>query len=87
MNLVVGVPSFYFKSGRPDALSQAVAQLSPYFQTDASTQYALSNAMMTQVAVVAKFGGGEHPRLAPHPSTSGRKSAVAVKVKTSSSSH
>src|SRR2546423_6497447 len=34
----------------PLSRSQAVAQLSPYFQTDASTQYALSNAMMTQVA-------------------------------------
>src|SRR5262249_6684252 len=51
VNLVVGVPSFYFKeTADPIALSQAVAQLSPYFQTDASTQYALSNAMMTQVA-------------------------------------
>ncbi len=51
VNLVVGVPSFYFKeTADPIALSQAVAQLSPYFQTDASTQYALGNAMMTQVA-------------------------------------
>lgn len=51
VNLVVGVPSFYFKeTADPIALSQAVAQLSPYFQTDASTQHALSNSMMTQVA-------------------------------------
>ena len=51
VNLVVGVPSFYFKeTADPIALSQAVAQLSQYFQTNASTQYALSNAMMTQVA-------------------------------------
>ncbi|MFO0824881.1 MAG: hypothetical protein U0792_17475 [Gemmataceae bacterium] len=51
VNLVVGVPSFYFKETTdPIALSQAITQLSPYFQTDASTQYALSNAMMTQVA-------------------------------------
>ena len=34
----------------PIALSQTLAQLSQYFQTDASTQYALSNSMMTQVA-------------------------------------
>ncbi len=51
VNLVVGVPSFYFKeTADPIALSQAVAQLSPYFQTNASTQYAMSNSMMTQVA-------------------------------------
>ncbi|WP_020473534.1 hypothetical protein [Zavarzinella formosa] len=51
INLVVGVPSFYFKDTTdPIALSQAVAQLSTYFQTDASTQFALSNSMMTQVA-------------------------------------
>jgi len=52
VNLVVGVPSFYFKETTdPIALAQAITQLSPYFQTDAaSTQYALSNAMMTQVA-------------------------------------
>ncbi len=51
VNLVIGVPSFYFKETiDPIALSQNLAQLSPYFQTDASTQFALSNAMMTQVA-------------------------------------
>jgi hypothetical protein len=63
VNLVVGVPSFYFKeTADPIALGQLVAQLSPYFQTDASTQYALSNAMMTQVArggeVRVPRGGG-----------------------------
>ena len=51
VNLVVGVPSFHFKdTADPIALSQAVAQLSPYFQTDASAHFAMSNAMMTQVA-------------------------------------
>lgn len=51
LNLVVGVPSFYFKeTADPIALNQAVAQLSQYFQTDASAHYAMSNAMMTQVA-------------------------------------
>ena len=66
VNLVVGVPSFYFKeTADPIALSQAVAQLSPYFQTDASTQHALSNSMMTQVArggeVRNAHGGGAAP--------------------------
>ena len=63
VNLVVGVPAFYFKETTdPIALSQAIAQLSPYFQTDASTQYALSNSMMTQVA----RGGEVHgPRPSP----------------------
>ncbi len=75
MNLVVGVPSFYFKETTdPIALSQAVAQLSPYFQTDASTQYAMSNAMMTQVARGGEVrvrpgagggGGGAVPDLGP----------------------
>ncbi|MBA4187950.1 MAG: hypothetical protein C0467_08015 [Planctomycetaceae bacterium] len=69
VNFVVGVPSFYFKDTTdPIALSQAVAQLSPYFQTDASTQYALSNAMMTQVArggEVRHAKGPRQPDVAP----------------------
>ena len=51
VNLVIGVPSFYFKeTADPIAMNQALAQLSQYFQADsASTQYALSNTMvMTQ---------------------------------------
>jgi len=71
VNLVVGVPSFYFKdTADPIALSQAVAQLSPYFQTDASTQFALSNSMMTQVARGGEVrrpaaGGGGPVNLGP----------------------
>lgn len=70
VNLVVGVPSFYFKETTdPIALAQAVAQLSPYFQTDASSHYAMSNAMMTQVArggeVRAPKGGGGAAPAAP----------------------
>jgi hypothetical protein len=62
VNLVVGVPSFYFKeTADPIALSQAVAQLSQYFQTDASTQYALSNSMMTQVARGGEVRVGKGP--------------------------
>jgi hypothetical protein len=55
-NLVIGVPSFYFKDTiDPIALAQAAAQLSPYFDSGAQTQFALSNSMMTQVARM-----GEH---------------------------
>ncbi len=62
VNLVVGVPSFYFKDTTdPVALAQAVAQLSPYFQTDASTQFALSNSMMTQVARGGEVRKGRTP--------------------------
>ena len=64
VNLVVGVPSFYFKdTADPVGLGQVVAQLSPYFQTNASTQYALSNSMMTQVerGVVRNAPGGAAP--------------------------
>ncbi len=51
VNLVIGVPSFYFKETTdPIAMNQALAQLSQYFHADsASTQFALSNTMvMTQ---------------------------------------
>lgn len=51
VNLVIGVPSFYFKeTADPIAMNQALVQLSPYFQSDStSTQFALSNTMvMTQ---------------------------------------
>jgi len=50
-HLVVGVPSFAFQEmADPMSLQQAVAQLSSHFRADASTAYALSNSMMTQVA-------------------------------------
>ena len=59
VHLVIGVPTFYFKDTQdPIALSQAMAHLSPYFQTDASTQFALSNSMMTQVARGGEMRGG-----------------------------
>ncbi|QEL14465.1 DUF4139 domain-containing protein [Limnoglobus roseus] len=50
VNLVIGVPSFYFKdSADPIALNQALTQLSSYFEADGTrTQFALSNSMMTQ---------------------------------------
>jgi hypothetical protein len=50
-HLVVGVPSFAFQEmADPMSLGQAVAQLSSHFRADASTAFALSNSMMTQVA-------------------------------------
>jgi hypothetical protein len=72
VHLVIGVPSFYFKETTdPIALGQALAQLSPYFQNDASTQYALSNSMMTQTARMGEVrqaapgGGGPRADLGP----------------------
>ena len=60
-NLVIGVPSFAFAdTADPIGLGQAVAQLSPHFRRDAQTQFALSNALMSQVAGPA---GGESERL------------------------
>ncbi len=56
-NLVVGVPKFDFaETPDPIGLSQTVAQLSPYFQRDAQTQYAFSNAIMSQAAGVSRPG-------------------------------
>ena len=50
-NLVVGVPSFAFaETADPMGLGQTVARLSQYFRRDAQTQYALSNAIMSQTA-------------------------------------
>ena len=50
-NLVVGVPTFAFAdTADPIGLGQTVAQLSPYFRRDAQTQYAFSNAIMSQTA-------------------------------------
>ncbi len=49
-NLVVGVPTFDFaETADPIGLGQTVAQLSAVFRRDAQTQYAFSNAIMSQV--------------------------------------
>jgi hypothetical protein len=54
VHLVIGVPSFAMKElNDPLALQQAAAQLSPHFQTGARTQFALTNAMMSQVADIS----------------------------------
>ncbi len=65
LNLVIGVPSFAFKETvDPIALQQngsGVARLSSYFENNARTAYALSNAVQTQVARM-----GEHRGAAIH---------------------
>jgi hypothetical protein len=71
LQLVIGVPSFYFKDTiDPMALQQTAAQLSQYFQTDAghaldnrrsALAYNFSNAMMTQVARAGDYRGGGEP--------------------------
>jgi hypothetical protein len=58
LHLVIGVPSFDFKETiDPIAMNQTLARLSPYFQNDASTQMALSNAIMTQTARMGEVRG------------------------------
>ncbi len=62
-NLVVGVPTFAFAdTADPIGMGQTVAQLSPYFQQDTQTQYAFSNAIMSQVA--GRMGRAGRPRSA-----------------------
>ncbi len=59
-NLVIGVPSFDFKSTvDPIALSTAAAQLTAYFQDNSQTAFSFSNSMMTQtqVARMGEFQG------------------------------
>lgn len=56
VNLVVGVPSFAFKTTMdPMALQKVMAQLSPYFQENADSQYAFSNAIMSQSARMTEY--------------------------------
>jgi len=62
-HLVIGVPTFEFKdTPDPIGLQQTAAQLSRYFQQNARTAYAMSNAIMTQHARM-----GEHRRATPRP--------------------
>jgi hypothetical protein len=52
-NLVVGVPTFVFKDTvDPMALQQTVARLGGYFDAQSASGYAVSNAIMSQVAGV-----------------------------------
>lgn len=66
VNLVIGVPTFFFKETTdPIALNQALAQLSPYFESGVSTQFALSNAMMTQAPRMTEVRNAAGPGAAP----------------------
>lgn len=57
-NLVIGVPSFFFKdTPDPISLQQSFAQLSAYFQESQRTGFALSNALMSQTARMGDVGG------------------------------
>ncbi len=62
LHLVIGVPSFAFKDTLdPIALGHAAAQLSSYFQEDARTAYAFSNAIMSQHARMAEYRAPSPP--------------------------
>lgn len=57
-NLVIGVPSFAFKETvDPIALQQTAARLGPHFDTGSQTAFAMSNAVMSQVARSSEFRG------------------------------
>lgn len=59
-NLVVGVPTFAFKETLdPMALQATAARLSGYFQQDARTAYAFSNAIMSQSRATEVRRGGQ----------------------------
>lgn len=79
-NLVIGVPAFFFKdTPDPIGIQQTMAQLSPYFQADTRSGFALSNAIMSQTARMGEriggmggfggggFGGGGAPAPQPEP--------------------
>jgi hypothetical protein len=58
-NLVIGVPTFFFKDTLdPIGVQQAMAQLSPYFQTDTRSGFAMSNSIMSQSARMGERIGG-----------------------------
>jgi len=63
VNLVVGVPSFVFgEMLDPIALQKEAAQLTPHLQSQSQTNFAFSNAIMTQVAspnIVGAVSTGE----------------------------
>lgn len=59
-HLVVGVPTFYFhETLDPIALGRSMGQLSQYFQSNAQTAYAMSNAIMSQQARMGEQRGGQ----------------------------
>lgn len=81
VQLVIGVPTFYFKETvDPMALQQTAAQLSQFFQSDTSRSRSsalaanFSNAMMTQVARMGDYAVGE-------PQPGGREPTVPESAK------
>jgi hypothetical protein len=74
LQLVIGVPTFYFKDTvDPIALQQTAAQLSQFFQTDpargrvSNLSNNFSNSIMTQVARAGTFRRRAHPPRLDHP--------------------
>ncbi|MGV3722937.1 MAG: hypothetical protein ACO1SX_18720 [Actinomycetota bacterium] len=58
-NLVIGVPTFFFKdTPDPISLQQTFPRLSRYFQPDSQTAFAFSNAIMSQGGFGGMAGGG-----------------------------
>jgi hypothetical protein len=64
VNLVIGVPTFAFKDTTdPMALQQTLAQLSPYFRTDANLGNNFANSIMSQTQVMraGDYRGASEP--------------------------
>ncbi|MBI5724401.1 MAG: hypothetical protein HZA50_10620 [Planctomycetes bacterium] len=84
MHLVVGVPTFKFHDAAdPMAFQGRMAQLSQYFQRDARTTSALSNAIMSQQVRVqapepAAEGGGQPRDLGPEIAGSSKREDLFV---------
>jgi hypothetical protein len=59
MNLVIGVPSFFFKDSQdPIGLQQAIAPVSAYLANNSYTNLAMSNGLMGQMGGFGGGGGG-----------------------------
>ncbi|MCC6730219.1 MAG: hypothetical protein IT208_12850 [Chthonomonadales bacterium] len=59
VNLVIGVPSFFFRdTPDPIGVQDAFARLSPYFQPGSATGFAMNNAIMGQTARMGEVRGG-----------------------------
>jgi hypothetical protein len=79
VNLVVGVPSFAFAAiVDPIALQKSAAQLSGYLQPQSQTNFALSNAIMTQAASPAIVGGVSPGEYGPEISGAEREADLYV---------
>ncbi|MHA7813396.1 MAG: hypothetical protein ACX94C_08400 [Phycisphaerales bacterium] len=83
MNFAVGVPSFAF-AGSPDpmGLRDALAGLGPHFRTSSGTGSMLSNALMSQTAMMRSDAGGSPAPEAPTPELTGSERAEDLFVYT-----